>query len=29
VRNCGLTEVRLDGDVVSLLQFNVAIGGVG
>jgi probable phosphoglycerate mutase len=29
VRNCGLTEVRLDGDVVSLLQFNVAIEGVG
>jgi broad specificity phosphatase PhoE len=27
VRNCGLTELRLDGGVVSLLQFNVAIEG--
>jgi broad specificity phosphatase PhoE len=29
VRNCGLTEVRLDGDVASLLQFNVPVEGVG
>lgn len=29
VRNCGLTELRLDREVVSLLQFNAAIEGVG
>ena len=27
VRNCGLTEVRLDGDAASLLQFNAALEG--
>jgi len=29
VRNCGLTELRLDREVVSLLQFNAAIDGAG
>jgi hypothetical protein len=29
VRNCGLTELRLDREVVSLLQFNAAIEGAG
>jgi broad specificity phosphatase PhoE len=28
VRNCGLTEVRLDRDVVSLLEYNVPIEAV-
>ena len=27
VRNCALTELRLDGGVVSLLQFNVPVDG--
>jgi broad specificity phosphatase PhoE len=29
VRNCGLTEIHLDGDLVSLLEYNVPIEGVG
>jgi broad specificity phosphatase PhoE len=29
VRNCALTELRLDGEVVSLLQFNVPVDGPG
>jgi broad specificity phosphatase PhoE len=29
MRNCALTELRLDGEVVSLLQFNVPVDGPG